>query len=451
MSRDASGVLYAQDKGGDENFNVYAVNPAESPAAGQDVPTARNLTDLKGVATQIYDVPRSDPDAIYVGLNDRDKSWHDLYKVKISTGERTLIRKNTERITGWTFDLNGNLKLSTRAAENGDNEILRVDDSGFKQIYMCGIFESCGPVRYHKDGRRVYLETNRGASIDLIRLELFDPETGKTELVEADPMGRVDFGAATFSEVSNELIATAYVDERPRIYWKDKAFEADYKLLQKLLPDRQLAFGSSTKDETLWIIGSGSDTEPGETYLFDRGSKKLTLQYKIREKLPRAGLSPMMAVRFKSSDGLEIPGFLTLPKGVAAKNLPAIIVPHGGLGARPVGYNSFAQFRPIAVTPCCSRTSVAQPATARSSRCRQQAVGTRCRTTSPGREVSVAEGIADPEDRSWVVRMAVMRRSPVLPSHLMFTLPPFDRWTIEPDHTARIDSSILGGRTKDLL
>ena len=209
----------------------------------------------------------------------------------------------------------------------------------------CGIFESCGPVRYHKDGRRVYLETNRGANIDLIRLELFDPETGKTELVEADPLGRVDFGAATFSEVSDELIATAYVDERPRIYWKDKAFEADYKLLQKLLPDRQLGFGSSTKDETLWIIGSGSDTEPGETYLFDRASKKLTLQYKIREKLPRAGLSPMKAVRFKSSDGLEIPGFLTLPKGVAAKNLPAIIVPHGGPWARDQwGYNSFAQF-----------------------------------------------------------------------------------------------------------
>jgi hypothetical protein len=92
-SRDARYVLYAQDKGGDENFNVYAVNPAEGPAAGQEVPTARNLTDLKGVATQIYDVPRSDPDAIYVGLNDRDKSWHDLYKVKISSGERTLIRE----------------------------------------------------------------------------------------------------------------------------------------------------------------------------------------------------------------------------------------------------------------------------------------------------------------------------------------------------------------------
>src|SRR6202158_3777547 len=61
-SRDGKYILFAQDKAGDENFNVYAVTPAESPAAGQDVPSARNLTDAKGVAVQIYDVPRSDPD-----------------------------------------------------------------------------------------------------------------------------------------------------------------------------------------------------------------------------------------------------------------------------------------------------------------------------------------------------------------------------------------------------
>ena len=72
-SRDAKFVLYAQDAGGDENFNVYAVNPAEQPAAGADVPVARNLTDAKGVRAAIYNLPRRDPDTIYVGLNDRDR------------------------------------------------------------------------------------------------------------------------------------------------------------------------------------------------------------------------------------------------------------------------------------------------------------------------------------------------------------------------------------------
>ncbi|MDQ6652405.1 MAG: S9 family peptidase [Acidobacteriota bacterium] len=344
-SRDGKYILFAQDKAGDENYNVYAVNPADSPATAQDVPAARNLTDAKGIRAAIYAVPRSEPDAIYIGLNDRDKAWHDLYKVKISTGERTLIRKNTERLTGWVFDRKDQLRLATRAAENGDTEVLRVDDNGFTKVYSCNVFESCGPIQYHKDGQRVYFLTNKGAGIDLTRLILFNPTTGKEELVESDPLNRVDFGGASFSEVSDDLIATTYNDDRVRIYWKDKSFENDYKLLQKKLPGKETAFSDSTKDERLWLITAFSDTEPGERYLFDRKTKKLTLQYRIREKLDRSYLAPMTAVRFKSSDGLEIPAYLTLPKGVPAKNLPAIVLPHGGPWGRDSwGYNGLDQF-----------------------------------------------------------------------------------------------------------
>ena len=344
-SRDGKYILFVQDKAGDENYNVYAVNPAEAPSAGQDVPAARNLTDAKSVRAVIYAVPRSEPDAIYVGLNDRDAAWHDLYKVKISTGERTLVRKNTERITAYYFDLKDQLRLATRAAENGDTEVLRVDADKFTKVYGCTVFEACGPIKYHKDGERVYFQTNKGSDIDLVRLVLFNPATGKEELVESDPMKRVDFGNALFSEVSDELIATVYDDERERIYWKDKAFEADYKNLQKQLPGKQINFGSSTKDEKLWIISANADIDPGSTYLYDRTTKKLTLQYQAREKLNRAHLAPMKPVKYPSSDGLEIPAYLTLPKGVEAKNLPAVIVPHGGPWYRDSwGYDAFAQF-----------------------------------------------------------------------------------------------------------
>jgi len=344
-SRDGKYILFVQDQAGDENFNVYAVNPADAAAAGQDVPAARNLTEAKGIRAAIYAVPRTEPDAIYVGINDRDKAWHDLYKVKISTGERTLLRQNTERITGWVFDLKDQLKLATRAAENGDTELLRVDDKTFTKVYSCTVFESCGPIQYHKDGQRIYFLTNKGAGIDLIRLVLLNPTTGKEELVESDPLNRVDFGNASFSEVTDELIATFYNDDRRRIYWKDKAFEADQKLVEKKLPGKEIGFNNSTKDERLWLLTAFSDTEPGERYLFDRQTKKLTLQYIAREKLPRDALAPMKAVRYKSSDGLEIPAYLTLPKGVPAKNLPAIIVPHGGPWGRDSwGYNSMSQF-----------------------------------------------------------------------------------------------------------
>ncbi|MDQ3805053.1 MAG: prolyl oligopeptidase family serine peptidase [Acidobacteriota bacterium] len=343
-SEDGKYILFVQDQGGDENFNVYAVDPAAKPAAGQQVPPARNLTDAKEVQAAIYAVPESEPDAIYVGLNDRDKAWHDLYKVKISTGERTLLRKNTERLTGWVFDLKDQLRLATRAAENGDTEVLRVDADGFKKIYTCNVFESCGPVRFHKDGRRVYMETNKG-DVDLTRLVLLDPETGKEELVEADPSNRVDFGSAFFSDVTDEIVATIYNDDRVRIYWKDKEFEADYNHLKRELPGKEINFVSKTKDERLWLIAANSDTDPGSTYLYDRPTKKLTLQYRIREKLPREHLAEMKVIRYKSSDGLEIPAYLTLPKGIPAKRLPLVVVPHGGPWGRDSwGYNPFAQF-----------------------------------------------------------------------------------------------------------
>ena len=78
---------------------------AQQPDA--DAPPSRDLTGLKGVQVMLYSAPKSDPDVIYIGLNDRDKAWHDLYRLRISTGERTLIRQNTERIAGWIFDLQG--------------------------------------------------------------------------------------------------------------------------------------------------------------------------------------------------------------------------------------------------------------------------------------------------------------------------------------------------------
>jgi dipeptidyl aminopeptidase/acylaminoacyl peptidase len=344
-SRDSKLILYVKDNDGDENYNVYAVDPSAKPATGADAPASRDLTGLKGIRVQLVDVPKNDPDVVYIGLNDRDKAWHDLYKLKLSTGEKTLLRKNTERIVGWNFDLQGNLRLASRSAENGDTEILRVDSDKFTQIYSCNVFESCSTLRFQKDGKRAYMDTNKGADVDLSALMLFDPATGKTEMVESDPLKRVDFGQAVFSEATDELVLTTYDDDKVRRYFKDKSFEADYKWLTEKLPGKEISRTSSTFDEKSWLVSASSDTEPGETYLFDRRTHKLTLQYKVRESLPRESLSQMKSIRYKSSDGLEIPAYLTLPRGIQGKNLPTIIFPHGGPWARDFwGYNGYAQF-----------------------------------------------------------------------------------------------------------
>jgi dipeptidyl aminopeptidase/acylaminoacyl peptidase len=344
-SRDSKYILFVKDKGGDENFNVYAVSPSAPPPAGKEVPEARNLTDAKGARAQIFEVPRSKPDIIYVGLNDRDKAWHDLYEVKISTGERKLVRQNTDRITGWMFDLNDQLRLATRSADNGDTEVMRVDADKLTKVYSCTVMETCAPVHFHKDGNRVYMMTNKGAGADLLQLTLFDPNSQKEEFVEKDPLGRVDLTMPMFSEKSESLIGTIYVDERRKIYWKDQGYETDYQWLQKKLPNKEISFVSHTTDENIYLVSANSDTEPGETYLFNRPAKKLTLEYRIKEEMPRDDLAMMKPIRYKSSDGLEIPAYLTLPKGVEPKNLPVLMFPHGGPWARDFwGFNPLAQF-----------------------------------------------------------------------------------------------------------
>jgi dipeptidyl aminopeptidase/acylaminoacyl peptidase len=342
-TRDSKYILYVKDNDGDENYNVYAVDPSAKPEAGADAPVSRDLTGLKGVRVILYEAPKSDPDIVYIGLNDRDKAWHDLYKLRISTGEKTLLRKNTDRIVGWSFDLKGQLRLAERNADNGDTEILRVDADKLTNIYSCSVFETCAPLHFLPDSSRLYMETNKG--MDLISLVLLDPATGMTEMVESDPLGKVDLGGATFSEATDKLLETWYFHDRVKIYFKDKAFGEDNHWIEHHYPGEEIKVVSRTRDESLWLVTVVSDREPGRTVLFDRKAHTLTPQFKIWEKLPRQDLAEMKSVTYKSSDGLEIPAYLTLPKGIPAKNLPTLVIPHGGPWGRDLwGYNPLAQF-----------------------------------------------------------------------------------------------------------
>ena len=343
-SRDSKYILYVQDAAGDENFNIYAIDPTVAADSKTGVPPTRALTNLKGVRTEIFAVPKSKPDILYIGLNDRDPRWHDLYELHLSTGEKKLLRKNTEEIAGWDFDHDGNLRLAERVNKAGDTEILRVDPDGFKPIYSCTVLEGCGVESFDAANKQVYLTTNKGA-LNLSELEMMDPATGATTKLESDPENRVDIAGVTTSEIDYRILFTQYEDDRYRLYFRDKDFEKQYKWLQTKLPGKEIHFGARSADENIWIVSASSDTEPGETFVWNRSANTLVLQYRIREELPRTSLSERKPYHFKSSDGLDIPAYLTLPKGLEAKNLPLIVFPHGGPWARDsFGFDTFAQF-----------------------------------------------------------------------------------------------------------
>ncbi len=399
-SWDSRYLMYAQDKGGNEDFHIYAVDPTAAPEAATGVPPARDLTAAERVRALIYDLPKNAPDTILVGLNDRDPAYHDVYRVSIATGERTLLVTNTEKVGWWVFDLQGNLRLGGRQTSDGGQEILRVEGEKLTPFYATTRQETAIPLQFHPDGQRVYLTTNKGDGVDLAQLTLLDVRTGQTETIEADPESRVDIQSALFHPETDELVATLYVGDRQRIYPKNDAVRGDLEILRAKLPDGNYDISSTTRDMGIWLVSVTSDVDPGSAYLYRRATGDVSLLYRSRPDLPAEHLARMQPVRYPTRDGLEIPAYLTLPRGVEAKKLPVVIHPHGGPWARDFwGYAPYAQFlanRGYAVLQPNFRSSTGYGKKFLNAGDRTWGTGAMQHDLSDGVKWLVEQGIADP-------------------------------------------------------
>jgi dipeptidyl aminopeptidase/acylaminoacyl peptidase len=397
-SRDSRRLLYVQDKGGNENFHVWAVDPAAAPG-DKNVPPARDLTPIDGVRAQIYSVPKNAPDKIIVGLNDRDPSYHDVYTVDLGTGERQLLRANLENVGFWIFDNEGALRLAYRSLPGGGAELMRVVMDGFLTLVTTTFEEDMTPVGFHTDDRRVYLETNKGDR-DLSELLLLDIETGDMEFVERDPEGEVDFGNAVFHPDTDELLATAYVGDRLRVYPKTEFAQKLWDGMRKALPEGELGVASTSRDMSRLLVSVSSDVDPGSMYMYDAAAGTATLQYRSRPDLPSEHLSPMQPVRYQARDGMTIHGYLTVPKGVEAKNLPVVMYIHGGPWARDYwGYEPYAQFlanRGYAVMQVNYRSSTGYGKAYLNAGNRQWGTGAMQHDVTDAVQWLIDEGIADP-------------------------------------------------------
>ncbi|MGQ4650125.1 alpha/beta fold hydrolase [Lyngbya aestuarii] len=401
-SEDGQYILYSQDKGGNENFHLYAVDPAAATANKSSPPEARDLTPYDNLQARIYAVPETTPNYIIVGLNDRNPQLHDVYRLNLTTGERELLIKNEQNVSSWKADREGNIRLAVRQTEDGGTEILRVDEGEtLEPVYTCDFEESCYPIRFHKDGERVYMETNKGDDLDRTRLILFNPETQESELVEVDPEQEVDFGGAIFSEATDELIGTYYIGDRLRIYPQNQEFGQDLAFLKQELPPGDFYLNSTTDDDRLVLVTVQQDIDPGSTYLFNRETRQLEKLYESRPELPSEDLAPMRPIRYTARDGLEIPAYLTTPKGVEARNLPVVILPHGGPWARDMwGYDPMAQFlanRGYAVLQPNFRGSTGYGKAFLNAGNKQWGTGAMQHDITDGVKYLIEQGIADPE------------------------------------------------------
>lgn len=343
---DSKYILYVKDKDGDENMNIFAVNPME--ADGKKIPISRNLTPKEKVTAQIFHVSLKNPDIAFIGLNDRDEAWHDLYQLKISTGELKLVYENKERITSYSFDWNDDLRILSKTDEKGTTTYYKINkDKSLTEIYKVTVKEGANFLEFNEDNTKVYFETNKG-DLDKSALFLMDLNTLKIEKIHSDPKNRVDFGGAVMDINTRKIVGFTYTDDKTEYIWLDPKRKAWHEFLVKKFPDREISYVSSTKDYSKFLIAVTGDKYASDVYYFEPATNKLIHQYTPRPELKKYEefLAPMQPIRYKSSDGLEIPAYLTIPVGMEEKKLPLVVLVHGGpKGPRDYwGYDPEVQF-----------------------------------------------------------------------------------------------------------
>ena len=338
-SIDSDKLLYVQDKGGNENFHIYAV-----PLAGEGTPEAIDLTPFEGARAVIFDVPREIPDQILIGLNNRDPSAFDTYWLNIETGDLELVFENPGRLLGALTDSENKVRVALGQGPLGETEVhfRETEDADWQLVASYPASENVNPIRVHPDDRRLYMSSDHGDT-DLQQLVLMDLQTGETEVLESDPEGQVDFSGAMFSEITDELIATVYVGDTVRIYPKTdetKKVIDELRNIQEGTPN----ISSMTLDETVMIVSFDSPTDPGATYKYDSESGESEFLFRPRPWLNPDHLAHMKPVSYKARDGLTIHAYLTTPRGGPTTDMPMVLLVHGGPWARDVwGYDAEAQ------------------------------------------------------------------------------------------------------------
>jgi dipeptidyl aminopeptidase/acylaminoacyl peptidase len=341
-ARDISGyfwkgdrILYVKDFGGDENFHVVSVD-----LAGKDL---KDLTPGDKLRAEIVDPLEEDDQNLLLSHNRRDPKVFDVYRVDVKTGKETLVAQNPGNITGWVTDHTGKVRVATTSDGVNTSLLYRDKESdAFKPLLTTNFKESVSPLFFSFDNKKLYVASNRGR--DKAAIFEFDPATAKEgKLIFEHP--EVDVEGMAFSRKRKVLLTVPYTTWKTQRHFLDAETKAMHEMVQAQLPGYEVFFGANDKAETKYIVATTSDRTRGKRYLYEKATNKLTLLAEVAPWLKEADLSEMKPVSYTSRDGLTIHGYLTLPKGKEAKNLPVVINPHGGPWARDAWrFNPEVQF-----------------------------------------------------------------------------------------------------------
>ena len=169
--------------------------------------------------------------------------------------------------------------------------------------------------------------------------------SGREELLFASDKVDVD-GVLQIGKYGRP-VAAEYTLDSPEYHYFDPALARLSAGLAHALPDRPIVHVmDESGDGAFKLVYALSANAPGKYYRYDTATHHLEELLATRPELDGRKLGAVRVVSYPAADGVSIPGYLTLPPGTTdTHHLPAILLPHGGPGARDsLGFDWLAQF-----------------------------------------------------------------------------------------------------------
>jgi dipeptidyl aminopeptidase/acylaminoacyl peptidase len=342
-AQDSRYILYLQDKGGSEDFLLYATDPKTG--------VTRNLTPFEKTRAIIFGASVKHPDEILVGLNNRDPKWHDVWRYNVVTGKSTLVYKNEGGFAGFVPDDNLKLHYAVKPTDDGGALIQTMGPHNKLTTFLTVPPEdslTTAILSFDVSGKTLYGLSSIGR--DKSTLVTIDQKTGAMTVLGESP--KADVGSVIVEPKTGKV--QGYGVEYLKTDWfaLDPAIKPDLDFIASHATG-EWSIVSRSDDDNIWIVFHDPVTEPAYYWLYDRKAKTLTKLFTVRPKLEGAPLSPMYPVVIKSRDGLDLVSYLTLPRGTDANGdgkpdagpLPMVLYVHGGPWARDdYGYNPTHQW-----------------------------------------------------------------------------------------------------------
>ena len=324
-ANDGRHIIFCRDTFGDENWHIYSL----------DITTGekRDLTPFDNVSAYVLARSSQIPGEVLIGLNDRNRSYHDLYLVNITTGKRSLILRN-DRFAGFLVDDDLEVRLAINVTMDGIEYLEPAGNGSWTPFMKIDYQDSATtfPLGFDRTGNVLYMSEGRGRNTAALLAR--DLLTGKTEILAQDP--RSDLGPTLIHP--NDLTVQAVNFNYYRHNWTvlDESIRSDLEYLHQLDPG-DLVVPSRSLDDSTWVAGFISDVAPVRYYLYDRRAKSAELLFSANRVQERLALSKMHCATIKSRDGLDLVSYYTLPpwadeegNGIPNEPRPMVLCVHGG-------------------------------------------------------------------------------------------------------------------------